>query len=92
MANTKSAKKAIKTSEARRLRNRSRKTMIKTYFNNCVSALSNATAAGKESVQELFQKAQSAVHRAVTKGVLHKNTAARKISRLVKKINKKFSV
>lgn len=91
MANKKSAKKAIKKSEVRRSRSNSRKTMIKTFFNNCIRSLNTNITAGKEAVALLFEKAQSAISRAVTKGVLHKNTASRKISRLAKKINRKFS-
>jgi len=91
MPNTKSAKKALRQSEKRRLLNRARKSMVKTSFNACLHSLESDKGVAAE-VALLFRQAQEQIQRAVTKGVLHKNTAARKISRLAKKINAKSNV
>lgn len=79
MANHKSAKKRAQQNEVRRLRNRSVKTQIKGIVKNV-----RATAAGEDTAQGPVQLklAQSAIDKAAKKGVLHRKTAARKISRL----------
>lgn len=87
MANTKSAIKAFKQSEKRRLMNKSRKSKVKTLINKCLASVTSK--ASQEDVLNSFKLAQSELHRAAGKGVIHKNTAARKISRLYLKINKK---
>jgi small subunit ribosomal protein S20 len=87
MANTKSAIKAFKQSEKRRLINKSRKSKVKTLINKCLALV--AHKANQEEIVNSFKVAQSELHRAAGKGVIHKNTAARKISRLYMKINKK---
>lgn len=77
MANTKSALKRIRTSAKRNLRNRSVKSTVRTAvrkFNDLVTV-------------ESLRAAMSALDKAVSKGVLHRNTAARKKSRLAKKLN-----
>ena len=80
MANTKSAKKAAKQSEARRKQNLSRKTAIKTAIID----------QGADSVvtQELLSDVAAKLARAKSKNVIHPNTASRKLSRLALKINK----
>ncbi|MBT3386572.1 MAG: 30S ribosomal protein S20 [Desulfobacula sp.] len=83
MANHKSAKKRAKQSQVRRLRNRSVKTSLKNLEKN----LKAAKEAGSDSKDELMRKTQSALHKAAKKGVLHKKTASRKISRLFKFMN-----
>ncbi len=83
MANHKSAKKRAKQSQVRRLRNRSAKTSLKTLEKQ----LRAAKEAGADNKDELMRKTQSAIHKAAKKGVLHKKTASRKISRLYKFIN-----
>ncbi len=83
MANHKSAKKRAKQSQVRRLRNRSTKTSLKTLEKQ----LRAAKEAGADNKDELMRKTQSAIHKAAKKGVLHKKTASRKISRLYKFIN-----
>lgn len=90
MPNTKSAKKALKQNEKRRLLNRVRKSMVRTSINTCLHSLENDK--GVVEATMLFRQAQEQIQRAVTKGVLHKNTAARKISCLAKKINAKNNV
>ena len=83
MANHKSAKKRAKQSQVRRLRNRSVKTSLKNLEKN----LHAAKDANSDNKDELMRKTQSALHKAAKKGVLHKKTASRKISRLFKFMN-----
>ncbi|MBT6338899.1 MAG: 30S ribosomal protein S20 [Desulfobacula sp.] len=83
MANHKSAKKRAKQSQVRRLRNRSVKTSLKNLEKN----LHAAKDANSDNKDELMRKTQSAIHKAAKKGVLHKKTASRKISRLFKFMN-----
>ncbi len=82
MANHKSAKKRAKQSQVRRMRNKSVKTALKTLEKK----LRAAKEAG-EDAQELMRQTQSAVHKAAKKGIIHKKTASRKISRLSKLVN-----
>ena len=84
MANIKSAKKRAKQSEVRRKINLARKSSVKTAVKKVLIALS-AEESG-EKVQELLMDAQAKIARARGKGVLHKNTAARKMSRLAKRV------
>ncbi len=84
MAHTKSAKKRIRQNEKRRLRNKA----IRTFYRNRIKECRLAIASGNlEEAQKAFQRAMSAVARAVSKGVLHKNTARRYISRLHHQLN-----
>ena len=85
MANTKSAKKMIKVAEKRRLRNRP----IRTAFRNAVRRAQGAItdAPTGEDTLEAVSAAISRLDRAVTKGVIHANNAARRKSRLMKKLN-----
>ena len=83
MANHKSAKKRAKQSQVRRLRNRSAKTTLK----NLEKSLRAAQEAGADTKAELMRQTQSAIHKAAQKGILHKKTASRKISRLTKLVN-----
>lgn len=82
MANHKSAKKRAKQSQVRRLRNKSVKTNLKTLEKK----LRAAKEAG-EACDELMKQTQSAIHKAAKKGIVHKKTASRKISRLFKLVN-----
>jgi len=82
LANHKSAKKRAKQSQVRRMRNKSVKTALKTLEKK----LRAAKEAG-EDAQELMRQTQSAVHKAAKKGIIHKKTASRKISRLSKLVN-----
>jgi small subunit ribosomal protein S20 len=85
MANSKSAKKRVLQSEKRRLNNCSRRSAIKTAVKKVMTAV-EATPTG--DVTALFNDAQAKIARAKGKSLLHRNTAARKISRLAKRINK----
>jgi len=81
MANHKSAKKRIKQTIVRTERNRFYRTRIK----NITKAVQEAVAANdKEKAQEAFKVANKKLHSFVSKGILKKNTAARKVSRLAK--------
>lgn len=98
LAHHKSAKKRIKTNEKKRLHNRSIKSRVKTYTRYVVETIEAAekNAAGvseiKEDAVKKFTKAVSEIQKAVTKGVLHKNTAGRKVGRLTLRFNKVFAV
>lgn len=84
MANIKSSKKRAKQSLNRREINLARKTSIKTVLKKVLVALGKQEDITK--VQELLKDAESKIARARGKGLLHKNTAARKIGRLAKKV------
>jgi small subunit ribosomal protein S20 len=79
MANSKSAEKRIRRNERREEINQARIGRIRTF----VKKVEGAIASGDKGVAEAaFRAAQPEVQRGVTKGVLHRNTAARKLSRL----------
>ena len=80
MANIKSAQKRVLIAEANRQRNVAFKSSIKTAVKN---ALALATSEDKEALNSAISKAYQLCDKAVVKGILHKNTAARKKSRLV---------
>ena len=83
MANIKSAKKRAIQSEKRRKHNASRRTMMRTFIKKVVVAIE---AANKEVATAEFVKLQSVLDSYSTKGLISKNTAARKKSRLSAKI------
>ena len=85
MANTKSALKRIKQNEKRRLRNKSIKTRVRGVIK--MTRLAAEKNAKEEAVTKLVE-AQSTIDIALKKGVLHKQTASRTISRLAKLVNK----
>jgi small subunit ribosomal protein S20 len=83
MPNVKSAEKRVQVSAIRRARNVSAKSAIKTYMRKYQSAV----AAGEtETAITLFRKVTSLIDRAAGKGSIHKNTAARRKSRLAAKL------
>lgn len=84
MANHKSALKRAGQNEIRRLRNRGVKTRVKNIIKEVRAA---KVEKPDEIVKEPMIKAQSTIDRAAKKGVLHKRTAARKVSRLAKLAN-----
>jgi small subunit ribosomal protein S20 len=84
MANHASAAKRDRQSKVRRLRNR----MNKSRMHTAIRHLEDALAAGaNEAAQEALKKAAPIIQRTASKGTIHKNTAARKISRLTKRVN-----
>ena len=85
MANIKSAKKRILVTAKRQARNKHIKSSTKTAIKKLVTAVG---AGQKDDVQVLLSQAVSAIDTACSKGVYHKNTAARKKSRLTKLVNK----
>ena len=85
MANIKSAKKRVLIAEENRQRNTAFKTSIKTALKK---ALALAEGDDKEALNAAISKAYQLCDKAVSKGILHKNTAARKKSRLVLAIKK----
>ena len=85
MANHKSALKRHRQSEKRRLRNHA----VKTRVRNLVRAVRNAvTTKDATTAGTTLQDATRALSKAVTKGVLHRNNAARRISRLTASVAK----
>ncbi|HUI21570.1 MAG TPA: 30S ribosomal protein S20 [Methylocella sp.] len=84
MANTPSAKKAVRKIERRAAVNRSRRSQMRTYVRKVEEAISagdhNAAAAALRAAEPL-------VMRAAQKGIVHPNTAARKVSRLSRRVN-----
>ena len=85
MANIKSAKKRVLIAERNRLKNQAFRTSIKTAVKK-VLELANAEDA--DALKSALSKAYQLCDKAVSKGILHKNTAARKKSRLTKAVNK----
>ncbi len=84
MPNIKSAKKRVKIIEKRTLRNN----MIKSAYKTSVRKFEEAIEAGKlEDAKILFTEATKKIDQACSKGVIVKNTAARKKSNLAKKLN-----
>lgn len=85
MANIKSAKKRVVTSEKRRKHNVSRRSMMRTFIKKVYAAIA---AGDKEAAQQAFNVMQPIVDRQATKGLIHKNKAARHKSNLTAQINK----
>ncbi len=83
MPNIKSAIKRVKVSEKKNLRNR----MVKSAMKTQVKKFDAAVAAGTAD-QALLGATQGAVDKAASKGVIHKNAANRKKSRMAKRLNK----
>ena len=85
MANIKSAKKRVLIAEKNRLRNASFKSSIKTAAKK---VLELAKGDDKDALNKAISKVYQLCDKAVVKGILHKNTAARKKSRLTLAVNK----
>lgn len=83
MANTKSAKKRIRQIEARTEINGARRSRIRTFIKKVEVAIA---AGDKTAAQDAFKAAQPEMQRGVSKGLLHINTVARKLSRLSARI------
>ncbi|WP_341812111.1 30S ribosomal protein S20 [Wolbachia endosymbiont (group A) of Conops quadrifasciatus] len=83
MVNHKSAKKMIKVIAKRTLINKMRKSKTRTAIRKLVDIIKSGD---KENVVLAFRNAESNLHKCVNKGVIHRNTAARKISRLNAKV------
>lgn len=83
MPNIKSAKKIVKVTQAKTLQNKMVKSALKTVIKSAEIALEQNT----ENKAELVNTAIKKIDMAVTKGILHKNCAARKKSSLARKLN-----
>ena len=83
MANIKSAKKRILVIRTKTLRNKMIKSSVKTAIKKVVAACE-----AKDAVLAKAAQAISAIDKAKSKGVFHKNNASRKVSRLTKMVNK----
>lgn len=85
MAIHKDAQKRNRQAEVARIRNRA----VRTQVRNALKAVREAVAAGDvPTAQTSFQAAMSTLHRAAGKGVIHRNNAARRISRLNSAVKK----
>lgn len=84
MANIKSAQKRIKVTEVKTLKNRMIKSSLKTAIKKFEASVNTNNA---EEAKATFTGAVKALDMAVSKGVIHKNMAARKKSRLAAKLN-----
>ena len=85
VANIKSAKKRILVAEKKNERNKAAKSKVKTYVKKVEAAIE---ANDKAAAQAALVEATSVIDKATKKGIYHKNTSARKISRLTKAVNK----
>ena len=85
MANTPGAKKAIRKIETRTEVNKARRSRVRTYLRKLEEAVNSGDAAAARTA---FTEAQSELMRAVSKGVVHKNTGSRKVSRLAARLKK----
>ena len=85
MANIKSAKKRILTSQKKAAANKSVKSSVKTAVKKVLAAVDNGD---KAAASEALKAAEATIDKAASKGVLHKNTASRKVARLSSKIDK----
>ena len=85
MANIKSAKKRILVNRKKALRNK----MVKSGVNAAVRKLNDQVAAGDQAAaQAALKNAVATISKAASKGVVHKKTASRKVSRMTKMVNK----
>lgn len=85
MANHKSEIKRAKQNELRRQRNRSQKTRMKTTIKGLEEAISTGD---RNAILEQLKETTSMIDKTAGKGVIHKNRASRKISRLTQRVNK----
>ena len=85
MANIKSAQKRIRVIERKTARNRMVKSQVKTAIKRFEDSLANNDV---EAAKEKLRFVEKKLYQAVAKGVIHKSTASRKVSRLTKQLNK----
>ncbi|WP_375593761.1 30S ribosomal protein S20 [Algihabitans albus] len=83
MANHKSAEKRIRRNERRREINKARVSRIRTFLKRVELAIASGDQA---NARDALKAAQPEIHRGVTRGVMHKNTASRTLSRLSKRV------
>ncbi|MDD6212749.1 MAG: 30S ribosomal protein S20 [Clostridiales bacterium] len=85
MANIKSAKKRILVSQKRAERNKAARSKVKTYIKKVEAAIASGD---KEAAKVALVEATSVIDKATSKGIYHKNTSSRKVSRLAQAVNK----
>ena len=85
MANTSSAKKAVRKIARRTEVNKTRRTRMRTFIRKVEEAVAGGD---QKTASEALRAAQPEIMRAVTKGILKKNTASRKMSRLAASVKK----
>lgn len=85
MANIRSAKKRARQTIRRTMVNKERTSRVRTFIKKVEEAI---LAKKKDVAAEAFKAAEPEIRRGAAKGILHRNTASRKISRLAKAINK----
>ncbi len=81
MASHKSAKKRIRTTERRRIINKNNESRIKTLVKKTL------TSTNKEEAEKVYKDAVSIIDKSVSKGIIHRNNAARKKAALTKYVN-----
>lgn len=89
MANNASARKRIRQTERRTERNQARKSRMRTFIKKVETAIAGGD---KSAAAAALQAAQPELQRAAGKGVVHKNTVARKISRLSARVKALASI
>ena len=87
MANTKSAEKRIRSNERKRLRNQSYRSRVKTVIRKAEQLIF-----GGQPSEDAVRAAISTIDKAAGKGIIHKNNAARRKSRLMKKLNTQAAI
>ncbi|MCF6320586.1 MAG: 30S ribosomal protein S20 [Rhizobiaceae bacterium] len=85
MANTRSAKKAVRKIAQRTEVNKARRTRVRTFIRKVDEAVEGGD---KKAASEALKAAQPEIMRAVTKGIMKKKTASRKVSRLAARVKK----
>lgn len=83
MANTPQSQKRARQIERRTAVNKARRSRIRTFLRKVEEAIASGNA---DAAREALQNAQPELMRGVTKGVIHKNTASRKVSRLASRV------
>ncbi|MAP96454.1 MAG: 30S ribosomal protein S20 [Ponticaulis sp.] len=83
MANTRSAKKMVRKIARRTEVNKARRSRMRSYIRKVEEAIASGD---KSAAQDALKQAQPEIMRAVTKGVMHKNTSSRKVSRLSRRV------
>ncbi len=83
MANTPSAKKAARKIARQTAVNKARRSRMRTYLRKVEEAIATGN---KDAAVEALRQAEPELHRAATKGVVHRNHAARKVSRLASRV------
>jgi small subunit ribosomal protein S20 len=83
MANTPSAKKRVRQLERKTEVNKARRSRIKTFIKKVEESI---LVGDSSEAKNAFKIAQPEIQRGVTKGIFHKNTASRKLSRLLKRV------